>query len=336
MSVAVPPQSESRSLSALWRDEQIRGVLVQIMVMAALFALAAYLVHNAIANLEALGKTFGFDFLEAPAGYDINQRLIEYDSRSSNLRATIVGVLNTALVAVCGIVLATLMGFTLGVLRLSQNWILSRISYCIVEFCRNVPVLVHILLWHGIIVHSLPRPRNAIAVGDSVFLTNRGIYTPRPLFEPAFEYVVYALIAAIALAFAFARWARRRQDQTGQILPVMPVNAALIVLLPSLVFFIVGTPLDWEQPALRGFNFSGGIPLRPEFVALCWALSLYTACFIAEIVRAGILAVSSGQHEAASALGLRPGWTLRLIVLPQALRVIVPPLTSQYLNLTKN
>ena len=321
----------------LWNDKDARSVIIQILTMALLVAFLAYIISNAIANLEAIGKTFSYDFLSEPASYDINQTLIPYTSRSTHLEAAIVGLLNTLLVAVCGIILATILGFILGVLRLSSNWLVNRMAYCFIEFTRNVPVLLHILLLHGIIVTSLPTPKQAGAEGEGIFfLTNRGFFVPRPEFEPAFWAVAIAFVAAIAFAIGFNKYAHKVQDETGKHLPVFYVSLGAIIGLPLIVYFIAGMPMTWETPALKGFNFKGGLVLRPEFLALWLALSYYTASFIAEIVRAGILSVSYGQTEASYALGLRPNRTLSLIIIPQALRVIVPPLASQYMNLTKN
>jgi general L-amino acid transport system permease protein len=324
------------SLGRLWNDKEARAVLIQILTMVLLAAFLAYIVSNAIANLEAIGKTFSFGFLSEPASYDINQHLIPYTSRSTHLRAAVVGLLNTLLVAACGIVLTTLLGFTLGVLRLSSNWLVNRMAYCWIEMTRNVPVLLHILLIHGIIVTSLPRPKQAIDVGSTFFLSNRGFFVPSPQFEPAFWAVAIAFVAAIGFAVVFSKYARKVQDETGKHYPVLWINLAAIVLLPAIVYFIAGRPMTWQFPELKGFNYQGGMVLRPEFLALWLALSYYTSSFIAEIVRAGILSVSYGQTEAAYALGLRPNRTLSLIIIPQALRVIVPPLASQYMNLTKN
>ena len=329
--------AENRSPgSSLWTDRKFRAVVTQIVVIAGLFAFFAYIISNAVANLDALGKSFGFDFLWTPASYDINQTLIEYNSRDTHFRAGLVGILNTLLVAGCGIVLATIIGFILGVLRLSHNWVVNRLAYCYVEFVRNVPLLVHILLLHGLIVNTLPVPKNALQLGEGWFLTNRGFYVPKPEFEPAFWAVVVALAIGVAIAIGYRRYARRLQDETGEISPVGLVSLGAIFGLPIIAYLVAGMPLDWSLPEHRGFNFQGGLVLRPEFTALWLSLSLYTAAFIAEIVRAGIEAVSHGQTEAAYALGLRRGRTLRLVVVPQALRVIVPPLTSEYLNLTKN
>jgi general L-amino acid transport system permease protein len=324
------------SIGRLWNDKEARSVLIQILTLVLLVAFLAYIISNAIANLEAIGKTFSYDFLTEPASYDINQHLIPYTSRSTHLRAAVVGLLNTLLVAACGIVLATVLGFILGVLRLSSNWLVNRMAYCFIEFTRNVPVLLHILLIHGIIVTSLPVPRQAIDVGNTFFLSNRGFFVPSPQFEPAFWAVAIAFVVAIAFAVAFSKYARKVQDETGKRYPVLWINLAALVLLPALVYVIAGRPMTWQFPELKGFNYQGGMVLRPEFLALWLALSYYTSSFIAEIVRAGILSVSYGQTEAAYALGLRPNRTLSLIIIPQALRVIVPPLASQYMNLTKN
>lgn len=327
---------EQNVLLRLWRDKEARSVILQILTVIGLFAFFWFIISNAIANLAALGKTFSFDFLFEPAGYDINQRLVEYTSRDVHLRAGVVGVLNTILVAVCGIFLASILGFVFGVLRLSPNWLINRIVYCFVEFTRNVPVLLHILLIYGIIVNTLPRPREALSISDTVFFTNRGFFIPDPIFGELAWLTGVAFAAAVIFGIFFKRWAKKVQDQTGKIYPVFLINLGVLIGFPLLVFLASGAPVEWEIPKLGRFNLRGGLVLRPEFLALWLALSLYTSAFIAEIVRAGILAVNKGQWEASSALGLSRSRTLNLIIIPQALRVIVPPLTSQYLNLTKN
>ena len=314
----------------------MRSVLIQVITIALLFAFIFYIARNAVINLENLGKGFSFKFLSDPASYDINQTLIAYDSRSPHLRATYVGILNTLLVAITGIILATIVGFILGVLRLSKNWLINRVVYFYIEYVRNVPLLLHILLVHGLVVNTLPIPKNAINFDDTFFLTNRGFYTPKPLFEPAMWAVLIAFIIGIGFSWWFKRYAKRIQDDTGKIYPVFWISVAAIVGFPILVYFIAGSPMGWEFATLKGFNFKGGLVLRPEYLALWFALSLYTAAFIAEIVRAGIQAVSHGQTEAAYALGVKPNRTMQLVIIPQALRVIIPPLSSQYLNLTKN
>ena len=323
-------------LNSIWRNEQSRGILIQIFVLAGFFALFSWLISNVISNFAALNKGFGFDFLMLPAGYDINQTLIEYTNRSTHLRAAIVGLLNTFLVAAVGVVLATLLGFLLGVARFSRNWLVSKLAYIYIEFTRNVPVLLHILLWHGIIINTMPHPRNALTIGDVLFLTNRGLYVPKPIAETGIWLVWLGFVAALFFSVGFARYARVRQRQSGVQLPVFRVNLAICILLPLLAFFAAGQPISLNFPALKGFNFRGGIQLPPEFVALTFALSIYTAAFIGEIVRAGIIAVDKGQREAAEAIGLRPSQVMNEVILPQARRIIIPPLTSQYLNLTKN
>jgi general L-amino acid transport system permease protein len=299
--------------------------------------LAAIILRNTAINLKTIGKEFNFNFLFAPAGYDITfQPILSYSPASTHLRAGLIGLINTLLVAASGIVLATIMGFTMGVLRLSSNWLVNRMVYCFLEFTRNVPVLLHILAVHAIIVHSLPVPKKAVNVLDSFFLTNRGMFVPKPVFGSSFYAVVVALFVAICFIYFFAKWAKKVQDNTGKIYPVFWISTAVFLGLPLIVFFAAGSPLSFNYPVLKGFNFKGGVVLRPEFVALWLALSYYTACFIAEIVRGGILAISYGQTEASYSLGLRPNRTLQLIVIPQSLRIIIPPLASQYLNITKN
>ena len=323
-------------LNSIWRNEQSRGILIQIFVLAGFFALFSWLISNVISNFASLNKGFGFDFLLLPAGYDINQTLIEYTNRSTHLQAAVVGLLNTFLVAAVGVVLATLLGFILGVARLSRNWLVSKLAYIYIEFTRNVPVLLHILLWHGIIINTMPHPRNALTIGEVLFLTNRGLYVPKPIAETGIWLVWLGFVAALFFSVGFARYARARQHQSGVQLPVFRFNLAICILLPLLAFFAAGQPISLSFPALKGFNFRGGIQLPPEFVALTFALSIYTAAFIGEIVRAGIIAVDKGQREAAEAIGLRPSQVMNEVILPQARRIIIPPLTSQYLNLTKN
>ena len=337
---AASSSSESGNLLLrLWRNQEVRPVIIQIVTITVVFFLAAMILRNVIINLEAIGKEFSFDFLFAPSAYDITfSPFLDYTSRDTHLRAAAVGILNTLLVAACGIVLASILGFIMGILRLSKNWLVNRTVYCFLEFTRNIPVLLHILLLHGMIVTMLPPPRKAIDVGEAglMYVSNRGFFIPSPVFGEGFGAVWAALLIAVIGAFIFKRWAKKVQAKTGRIYPVFWISLALIVLVPAAVYFVSGTQLNWEVPALKGFNFKGGMAIKPEFLALWLALSYYTACFIAEIVRAGILAIDKGQTEAAHALGLTNGRTLHLVIIPQALRVIVPPLASQYLNLTKN
>jgi general L-amino acid transport system permease protein len=338
--MGVPTGTEPSSgnlIARLWGNEETRSVIIQIVTLTVVFAVLALVVRNVAINFAALGKSFSFDFLFAPSGYDITfSPFIEYSSRSTHLRAAAVGILNTIFVAVCSIVLATVMGFTMGILRLSSNWLVNRIVYVFIEFTRNVPLLLHIFFIHGIIVTTLPVPKQAMNISDTFFLTNRGFYVPAPVLEEGAGVVVIILGLAILCVIGFWRWAKQVQDETGKIYPVFWVSVGAIVGATGIAYFLMGMPLSWSMPALKGFNFKGGMALKPEFLALWLALSYYHASFIAEIVRGGILAVSHGQTEAAYAVGLRPSRTLQLVIVPQALRVIIPPLASMYLNVTKN
>jgi general L-amino acid transport system permease protein len=292
---------------------------------------------NAADNLARAHIASGFGFWNNSAGFDISQTLIAYSASTSTFgRAFWVGLLNTLLVAGLGIVLATALGFTIGIARLSRNWLVARLAGGYVELIRNIPLLLQLLFWYNAVLKALPELRSSLALPIGGFLNNRGLFLPRPVFAPGFVAVVAALLVGIVAAMALHIWARRRRERTGAPAPVGWWTAALIVGLPLAVFALAGFPLAFEPPQMSRFNVIGGLEILPEFAALVLALSVYTAAFIAEVVRAGILAVSPGQTEAAQALGLRSGATLRLVVVPQAMRVIVPPLTSQYLNLIKN
>jgi|TARA_B110000967_G_C18882061_1_gene561654 general L-amino acid transport system permease protein len=328
--------TSNNRLLRLWYDKESRSVIVQIISLAVILGFFAYLINNAAVNMAAIGKDIDFSFLFNPADYDINQTLIDYSSRSSHFRAGLVGLLNTLLIAAFGIVIATVLGFTLGVMRLSKNWITQKLAYIYIEYMRNVPVLLHILLLYGIIVNVFPKTKQAYNFGDTFFLSNRGLMSPTGTFEPAMWFVVATFVAGIAFTLWFRSYARKTQEQTGKTYPLFWISLAALIVVPSIAYFIAGSPMVWEYPALKGFNFKGGMVIRPEFIALLLALSMYTAAFIGEIVRGGILAVDHGQTEASYALGLSPSRTLSLVVIPQAMRVIIPPLTSQYLNLAKN
>jgi general L-amino acid transport system permease protein len=324
-------------LLRLWRNQKYRSVFIQIITMVVLFAVLGLIGKNVATNLEIAGKDFSFGFLNYPAGYDITfQPFIPYTPTDTHFDAAIIGILNTLLVAVSGVILASILGFTMGILRLSNNWLISRLVYVFLEFTRNVPILLHILFVHSIFLYVFPVPKRAISISDTFFFSNRGIQIPSPVFEDGFGYVWTVLLIAIAIVAVFVYRAKKIQDETGKIYPVLTISLAILFCLPLLTFFVSGAPLSWEIPALKGFNFKGGTSIKPEYMALTFALSYYTSCFIAEIVRGGILAISHGQTEAADALGLSPNRTLQLVVIPQALRVIIPPLASQYLNLTKN
>ena len=314
---------------------------INIALQAALLVVVGGLIYaavvNASYNLAKAGIASGFRFWDNTAGFDISQSLIPYSSSTSTFgRAFWVGLLNTLLVASLGIVLATALGFTIGIARLSRNWLVSRLAGGYVELIRNIPLLLQILFWYNAVLKSLPDLRGSIAIPGGAFLNNRGLFLPQPLFSPNFGYVAGALVVGIVATLALRIWGRRRQERTGQPPATLYYAFGLIVLLPLVVFFAVGAPLSFSFPEIARFNIRGGTEILPEFAALVVALTIYTAAFIAEVVRAGILAVAPGQTEAAQALGLRSGSTLRLVVVPQAMRVIVPPLTSQYLNLTKN
>jgi general L-amino acid transport system permease protein len=337
MSTPASADNHPNILLRLWRDKDTRSIFIQIITMVIVLTFLGLMIHNVVINLEIAGKDFSFGFLNYPAGYDITfQPFISYSPTDTHLRAAAVGISNTLLVAVSGIILASILGFTMGVLRLSNNWLVSRLVYVFLEFTRNVPVLLHILFIYSIFLYVLPVPKKAINFSDTIFLTNRGFFLPSPVFEDGFGFVWIALLAAIAIVVFFVRWERKNQDATGENYSVFSISLALLFGLPLIVFFISGTPMAWDIPAMKGFNFKGGTSIKPEYIALTFALSYYTSCFIAENVRAGILAISHGQTEAALALGLPPNRTLQLVVIPQALRVIIPPLASQYLNITKN
>ena len=320
----------------IFSDQKFRGILYQTLVVG-LFAIGIYfVVTNTAYNLEKRNIATGFSFLNNPAGFDISfSPFLDFKSTDTHLKVYFVGVLNTLLVSITGCIAATILGFIVGIIRLSSNWLLSRVAYVYVEFTRNVPLLLQIILWYAILI-QLPRIKQAIQFFENFYIANRGLFGPRPIFEEGFNLVFYTIILVIIFAFFIRRWAKKRQDQTGKQFPTFSFNTGLIIFIPLIMFFIVGSPLSFEYPVLKGFNFKGGMVIRPEFIAMFLALTIYTAAFISETVRSGILSVTKGQREASGALGLKKSWIMRLIILPQALRVIVPPLTSQYLNLTKN
>ncbi len=321
---------------APWNDPKIRAIVFQAVLVFAVVMVGFYLINNTLHNMEQRGISTGFSFLEKESGFGVTQSLIEYDETHSYGRTFFVGLLNTILVSVLGIFFATLLGFVMGVARLSPNWLLARIATAYIEIFRNIPLLLQIFFWYFAVGINLPRPRQSYAFGETLFLNNRGLFIPRPVAEEGFGLVVTALVVAVVLIVLMVRWAHRRQDATGQPFHTVWASLGLILGLPLLAFVAAGSPLSWENPVLRGFNFQGGLSVLPELFALTLALTVYTGTFIAETVRAGIQSVSHGQTEAARALGLRESRLLQLIIIPQAMRVIIPPLTSQYLNLTKN
>ena len=329
-------QSQKPSKPLVWNDPTYRALFFQVLVLGGVISLGYVLVSNTLTNLERQGIASGFGFLKGTAGFSILMTLIDYSEEDSYFWAFIVSLLNTLLVAGIGIFFATILGFFIGVCRLSSNWMLSKIAAVYIETLRNIPLLLQIFFWYFGVLRGLPSPGNSISIFDSYFLNIRGLYSPAPIFEDGFGLILWALIAAVVATFCISRWARKRQQETGQQFPTFLFSSSLMICLPLIASFVAGFPLSWEYPVLKGFNFTGGFVVIPELVALSLALSLYTASFIAEIVRAGILAISRGQTEASYALGLQAWPTLRLVVIPQALRVIIPPLTNQYLNLTKN
>ena len=316
-------------------DEKSRSLLVQTLVIG-LFAVFIYLIAQQTAyNLEKRGISSGFDFLNMSAGYDISIRLIPFTSEDTHLRAYFVGLLNTLLIAICGCFLATILGFLVGIIRLSTNWLFRNIAYVYVEFTRNVPVLLQIILYYSILLH-LPKTKQAIPIFENFFLSNRGLFSPSPIFKDGFSIVAWSFALAIVFTFFLKKFLKKKQEVTGKQYPIFLINSAIIIFTPIFVYYIMGRPLEFELPVLKGFNFKGGMVIKPEFIGMLLGLSIYTAAFISETVRSGIISVSKGQREASQALGLKSNLVMRLIVIPQALRVIIPPLTSQYLNLTKN
>ena len=325
-----------RSNLNFFSDEKFRSIFFQTLVIG-LFALGIFFIVQTTAyNLEKRNIATGWRFLTDPAGFDISfSPFIDFKSTDTHLDVYFVGVLNTLLVSFCGCIAATILGFLVGIIRLSSNWLLVRVAYIYVEFTRNVPLLLQIILWYSILI-QLPRVKQSLEFLDTFFISNRGIYSPRPVFENGFSYVFIAFVLALISSFILRRWAKKRQDETGKQFPVISSAFGMIIIIPLILFFILGSPLSFDYPALKGFNFKGGMVIRPEFIAMFLALTIYTAAFISETVRSGILSVTKGQREASASLGLKKSWIMRLIIIPQALRVIVPPLTSQYLNLTKN
>lgn len=321
----------------LWRDRRVRALLAQVLVLGLVIAGVGYLVHNTIVNRERLGVASGFDFLWRTAGFDVSQALIDFGAeRSSYGRAFLVGLLNTLYVAAVGIVLTTIIGFVMGIARLSSNWLVAKLALVYIEVIRNVPLLLQLIFWYVVVLGALPGPRESVVVFGIAYLNVRGLFLPKPIFEAGALFELAALVLAILAVMVLARWARRRREATGKPFPTFWVGLAIVIALPLATHVALGGPISFEYPRLTRFRLEGGIVLLPEFLAIVLGLSVYTGAFLAEIVRSGILSVSKGQLEAAAALGLKPKQTLRLIVIPQALRVIIPPQTSQYLNLTKN
>lgn len=336
----MPARNVGKGFSAL-NDQRVRSVIFQVLLIVGIVSFGWWIVQNTAANLRAQGLPFGFGMLKDTAGFQINQSLIHYQETSSYGRVYFVGLLNTLLIGAVGIVFATILGFTIGIARLSQNWVIAKMAYVYIEAIRNIPLLLQIFIWYFGVLRLLPSKRDALDLGPFGLLNIAGFYAPNPVFGDGSGLLGIALILGIAGAIAVRTWARKRQMETGEQFPVFLTCLGLVIGLPLLAYIIAtiaysGSPITLVYPELGRFGPKGGLRIYPEFMGLLFALSFYTASFIAEIVRAGILAISHGQTEAAYSVGLRPGPTLRLVVIPQAMRVIIPPLTSQYLNLTKN
>jgi general L-amino acid transport system permease protein len=321
---------------ASFNDPAVRALLFQILIVAIVLTMGWTLYQNTYTNLVHRGITSGFAFLENSAGFGVAQHLISYQEADSYARVFVIGLLNTLLVTFLGVVLATTLGFIIGVARLSQNWIIRKLATVYVEIFRNIPPLLQILFWYFAVFLTMPGPRNSHNLGDTFFVSSRGLNMPAAQMADGFWPFVVSVVMAIITIVLMARWATKRFEATGVPFHKVYAGIALFIVIPALDVLIFGNPLHWEMPELKGFNFVGGWVMIPELLALTIALTVYTAAFISEIVRSGIKSVSHGQTEAARSLGLRPGPTLTRVIIPQALRVIIPPLTSQYLNLAKN
>jgi general L-amino acid transport system permease protein len=323
-------------MPAFLRDEKIRGVIYQIVAIALFMAFLFYIAQNTSHNIEQRGIKTGFAFLDATAGFDITESPIPFSPASTHLKVFEVGVLNTLIVSFWGIVFSSLLGLLIGVGRLSSNWLISRLSALYIEIFRNIPVLLQILFWYNVVLATLPSVRQSIDIFGVFHINNRGLFMPSPIFGSGAWIVLAFFAAAVAISFFVKRWAHRRQDETGEQFPVVLFSLFVLILFPVVGYFVAGQPVEFDYPSLQGFNFKGGRSWTPEFMALLFALSIYTATFIAEAIRSGIEAVPKGQKEAAKSLGLSPLQELRFVVLPQAVRIAIPSVINQYLNLIKN
>lgn len=334
--MAAIDHSESPPRPFFLNDPFFRGIIYQIVAAVVLIGFIAWVVNNTAVNLAAQNKTTGFDFLWKTSGFDISFSLFEFDRTSFHWEVFLVGLTNTLLVSLIGIVASTILGFTIGIARLSSNFIISRLATIYVETIRNIPLLLQLFFWYFAVLKAMPAVKDSLALPLDVFINQRGLFVPRPLPNDHFSWVMIALVVGLVGAFILRRWAIKRLEATGKRFPVFLTSLALIVGAMVITWFASGASLTFDPPVLQRFNFKGGLELPPELVALLFGLTIYTASFIAETVRGGIVSVNRGQTEAAQSLGLQDGDRLRLVVVPQAMRVIIPPLTSQYLNLTKN
>ncbi len=319
-----------------WNDEKTRGIIYQVVTAILVAFIGYYLISNVQDNMEKQSIASGFGFLEKEAAFEIGEKSIEYSAADSYGRALVVGVINTLKVSLIGMVLTTMLGTIVGVCTLSSNWLLSRIGTIYVEIFQNIPVLLQLFFFYALFYEAFPGPRQALSPVAGLFISNRGVDFAVPAQHFAWSYVVTAFLVACVIVFFMVRWAKRRQERTGQQFPSFWLGLGLLAGLPLLMWAVCGAPTELDIPVLKGFNFQGGQNISPEFSALLFGLVLYTASFIAQIVRAGIQSISHGQTEAAMSIGLKTKHVLSLVIFPQALRVIIPPLTSQLLNLTKN
>jgi general L-amino acid transport system permease protein len=327
---------QDNSILSFVNNNETRAIAFQVITLLLIAFIFYSGIDNLIANIEAREIHTGFAFLSNRAGFDINESMITYTPEHSNLQVFYVGLINTLMVAVVGIVFATIIGLIIGVARLSNNWLISRLAGGYIELFRNIPILIQILFWYNIALITLPSPRGSFNFFDSIFINKRGIYVPEPVSEPGFAWVLIAAVLGIVAAFFIKRHFAKKHDETGVYTRTIGYTIGLILGLPIVVFLLLGSPMHFDYPSLQGFNFRGGKTFSPEFLALTFSLSVYTATYIAEAIRSGIEAVNKGQKEAAAALGLTQTQSLKLVVLPQALRVAIPPTINQYLNLTKN
>ena len=329
-------ETDRSKLGSFLFNRSVQGVFYQLITLGLVALGIFYIVTNTARNMLERGLASGFHFLGVESQFDIGMTLIEYSPTSTYFDSFIVGLLNTLLVAGIGILFATIIGFTVGIMRLSSNWLIAKIAEAYVEILRNIPLLLQIFFWYFAVLRALPKPKQSLELYDSFFLNNRGLFIPDTVFGEGSSIIFYLLWLTIIISIGIFIWAKRRQNKTGERFPAFYVSTALILGTFFISLAATGFPVSFEYPELKGFNFKGGVKLIPELVALTFALAMYTASFIAEVVRGGIMAVSKGQTEAAKSVGLKQNLILRLIIIPQALRVIVPPLTNQYLNLTKN